>query len=118
MVRRILNHTMKYDKENRVMTCYIGNNDPHEWLTSSEGKAMVMPVLTKGCEELVDSNKDEKKVLRVESIVRRTHTAHDFWVRKKDIGDTLEKIMDWALDTEEYEICARIKKIEDKLQEF
>ena len=21
---------------------------------------------------------------------------HDFWVRKKDIGDTLEKIMDWT----------------------
>ena len=29
---------MKYDKEHRVMTCYIGNNEPHEWLTSSEGK--------------------------------------------------------------------------------
>ena len=29
--------------------------------------------------------------------------------------ETLGKIMDWALENEEYEICARVKKIEDNL---
>ena len=39
----------------------------------------------------------------------------NFYVKRDDLSDTLDKIMEWALEEEEYEICARVKKVEEKL---
>ena len=96
-----------------VRTCYIGNQDPYEWLLSEDGKATVMPELLIGCEEILYTDVNEVRCVRIESFVRRKHNAFDFNVRKKDVADTLEKIMEWGLQEEEYLICERVKNLQE-----
>lgn len=104
-----------------VRTCFIGNKDPYEWLLTEDGKATVMPELLIGCEEILYKDVDEVRCVRIESFVRRKHNAFDFNVRKKDVADTLEKIMEWGLQEEEYLICERVKNLQeyiDKKNQF
>ena len=56
-------------------------------------------------------------VLRIESFVRYIHKAYDFYVKREEITDTLDKIMEWGLEEEQYEICGRVKKILDSIKE-
>ena len=102
-------------KSKKALTCFIGGADIQEWVQSEEGKSTMMPLLIKGCEEVIDENLDEHMVLRIESFVRYIHKAYDFYVRRDEIEDTLDKIMEWALEQEQYEICGRVKKILDIL---
>jgi len=104
---------MTEDKE--ILTIYLGKTDIYEW-TIGEGKAILMPELLIGCEEVLYNDKDEVKCARVEVIVRGISKAFDFNVQRENITDTLEKILEWALIQEEYEICERVKNLNEFLQ--
>jgi hypothetical protein len=52
---------------------------------------------------------------RIEFSLRGNPKAYDFVVKKDGIEDTLSKIMGWAIDEEEYEMCSKIKKVQDAL---
>ena len=43
--------------------------------------------------------------------------AFDFFVTFNAVDDTLNKIMKWALQEEEYEMCSKIKKLQEKINE-
>lgn len=102
------------DEPKKIFTVHIGKNDIYEW-TIGIGKETLMPELLVGCEELLYNDLEEVKCLRVESIIRGNQKAFDFSVKKDGVGDTLEKIMGWALETENYEICQRVKELNDYL---
>ena len=44
--------------------------------------------------------------------------AFDFYVKKDEINDTLEKLMEWALENENYETCSKIKVLESKVEKL
>lgn len=98
------------DESKKILTVHIGKNDIYEW-TMDTGKEILMPELLVGCEELLYNNLDEVLCLRVESVIRGKTKAFDFSVKKDGVLDTLGKIMEWALETEEYEICIRIQNL-------
>lgn len=104
---------MTEDKE--ILTIYLGKTDIYEW-TIGEGKTILMPELLVGCEEVLYNDKDEVKCARVEVIVRGISKAFDFNVQRENITDTLEKILEWALIQEEYEICERVKNLNQFLE--
>jgi hypothetical protein len=104
------------DEPKKILTIYIGNSDIYEWATD-KGKSILMPELLVGCEELLYNELDEVKCLRVESFVRGAHIAFDFSVKRDGCEDTLTKIMDWALEVEEYDYCQRVKNLFDYLEE-
>jgi hypothetical protein len=39
--------------------------------------------------------------------------AYDFSIYKDGYDETLEKIMEWALETEEYEMCQRVTELKN-----
>lgn len=88
-------------------TVYIGKDDIQEWL-KGEGKHTLMPELLVGYEKLQVYELDEVHVLRVEAIVRGEPKAFDFYSRIEEKDDSLQKIYDWAIQWEEYEMCERI----------
>jgi hypothetical protein len=92
-------------------TVYIGNDDIQEWL-KGEGKHTLMPELLVGYEKLQGyddyDSVDEVHVLRVEAIVRGKQKAFDFYSRIEEKDDSLQKIYEWAIEWEEYEMCERI----------
>jgi hypothetical protein len=101
----------------RVKTIYIGDKDIYTW-TMNEGKSIMMPILFESSKKLIKEDLDELKCLRVEAVIRGETKAFDFFVKRKEISDTLSKIMDWALYEEEYEMCNEIKKLQHKLEYF
>jgi len=103
-------------EEKKIRTIYIGNTDIYEW-TMNEGKEYLMPELLIGCEELLYNDLDEVKCVRVEAIIRKEKKAFDFNVLRKNIGDTLDKILEWSLNEEEYEMCERVKNLNEYLEE-
>ena len=104
------------DIEN-VLVAYIGDQDPQIWL-QNEGKIVLMPVLLKTAQEVVYDNLEEKQAARIEAQVRGKMRALDFWVRFDGIEDTLEKIMEWALEEEKYEMCKDIKYLQDYVKDL
>ena len=100
--------------DKKVFTAHIGETDVHEW-TQGVGKQILMPVLFKVVQELIDSDEDEMTAARIEFSLRGNPKAYDFVVKKDGIEDTLSKIMGWAIDEEEYEMCSEIKQVQDNL---
>ena len=102
-------------EEEKVFTAYIGEKDPQEWL-QGVGKAIIMPILLKVSEEVIEESLEEKHAARVEAQIRGKMKAFDFFVRMEGIEDTLDKVMGWALEEEEYELCGKIKGLQERLQ--
>ena len=101
--------------DKKVFTAHIGETDVQEW-TQGIGKHILMPVLFKVVQELLDSDEDEMIAARIEFSLRGNPKAYDFLVKKDGIDDTLSKIMGWAIEEEEYEMCSKIKKVQDYLE--
>ena len=100
------------DEPKKILTVYIASNDIFEWATNT-GKSILMPELLVGCEELLYNDLLQVKCLRVESFVRGEHKAFDFSITRDGYEDTLTKIMEWALENEEYEICSRVHNLQN-----
>jgi len=104
------------DKET-VFTAYIGETDVFEW-TQGIGKHILMPILLKVCEQVIYNDLEEKTAARIEFLLRGKPKSYDFLVKFDGIEDTLEKIMSWALEEEEYEMCRDIKHLQEYVYEF
>lgn len=103
------------DEPKKILTVHIGKIDIFEW-TMGTGKDILMPELLVGCEELLYNDLDEVRCLRVEAEIRGKQKAFDFSVKAEGVHDTLEKIMQWALENEEYETCSRVRDLIEFLE--
>ena len=97
-----------------VLHIYIGDDDIHIW-TQGIGKITLMPAMFECCKTMISENIDKLQFARVEAIIRGNKKAFDFFVELDGIWDTLEKLMEWALEEEKYEMCSEIKKLEVEL---
>lgn len=101
----------------RIKTVHIGKKDIYEW-TMGEGKDIIFPLLFEASKKVILEKKKKLKVLRVETEIRGNQQAFDFWVNFSEIEDTLSKILEWALEVENYEMCNEIKKLQNKIETF
>ena len=99
-------------EEERVFTVHIGETDIFEW-TQGIGKAILMPILLKVCEEVIYDNLEEKTAAKIQFSLKGKPKIYDFVVKFDGIEDTLDKIMGWALDEEEYKMCQSVKYLQD-----
>ena len=81
-----------------------------------ENPQTIWPELITASEELLYTKQDEVLAFQVENRVNKRRGLFDLFVRKKDVHDTLSKALTWAEDEEEYELCQRIKNLEDYLE--
>jgi hypothetical protein len=103
-------------KQDTVLHVYIGDDDIQVW-TQGIGKETLMPVMFEGCKTLLSENLDKLQFARVEANIRGNKKAFDFFVEMEGVWDTLEKLMDWAIEEERYEMCSEIKKLEKQLED-
>lgn len=85
------------------------------WITTDVGKALVFPELLIGCEELLYNNLDKVFCMKVITQETRNLEPIDFIVRKTGIRKTLSKILNWALEIENYEMAVRVRNLNDVL---
>ena len=111
---------MTKHKEDLVLHIYIGNDDIQEW-TQGIGKHTLMPAMFECCKTIVKEELEKLQFARVECSIRSKKRAFDFFVELAGISDTIDRLMEWALEEEKYEMCSEIKKLEErisKMEEF
>jgi hypothetical protein len=101
-------------KIKEVLHIYIGEVDIQEW-TQGDGKDVLMPQMFESVKEMLSSGKTKIQFARVECSIRNKKRAFDFFVHYDEVWDSLEKLMEWALEEEKYEMCSEIRKMEEKL---
>ena len=101
------------DEPKRGTKIYIGDQDIYLWM--NENPQTIWPELVTAAEELLYNNENEVLALQVENRINNKRGIFDLFVRKQEVNDTLSKAMVWAIDEEEYELCTRIKNLEDFL---
>ena len=103
-------------KQDTILHVYIGDDDIQVW-TQGIGKETLMPVMFECCKTIISENIDKLQFARVEATIRGNKKAFDFFVEMEGVWDTLEKLMDWAIEEERYEMCSEIKKLEKQLED-
>ena len=101
------------DEPRRGTKIYIGDQDIYLWMHGNP--QTIWPELVTAAEELLYNDEDEVLALQVENRVKNKRGLFDLFVRKTEVDDTLSKAMVWAEEEEEYELCQRIKNLEDFL---
>ena len=101
------------DEPKRGTKVFIGDQDIYLWMHGNP--QTIWPELVTAAEELLYNDEDEVLALQVENRVKNKRGLFDLFVRKTEVDDTLSKSMVWAEEEEEYELCQRIKNLEDFL---
>ncbi len=101
-------------KKETIFTVHIGETDIQEW-TQGIGKGILMPILLEVCGEVIYSDIKEKIAARVNFSLKGKPKIYDFVVKKNGIWDTLNKIMNWTLEEEKYEMSQKVKVLQDYL---
>ena len=106
------NHKFKVEKFGDILTVYLGDEPVDEWIRGI-GKTVIMPELLKACESIAYGKSNTKLCAVIISEVNFKSYNYHLSVKRKSMGDTLNKIMEWALENEEYKMCARVKKLQE-----
>lgn len=101
--------------QERLNEIYIGDKDPYTWVTY-DGKETLMGVLYSTILSVIEEELDEKVAARIYYNINNRKKSMDFIVNRDGIQDTIDKVFEWALDNEEYEWCAELKVIKERLQ--
>ena len=104
----------KVEKFGDILTVYLGDSPVDEWIRGV-GKSIMMPELLHACECIISSTSNTKLCAVIISEVNFKSYNYHISVKRKSMGDTLDKIMNWSLEHEEYKMCARVKKIQELL---
>lgn len=94
------------------ITIFIGENDLHEWV-QNEGKSVLMPQLFSALKNLYEEDLEKQLAARVKCKINKRDHTFDFIVNKENSDDTIDKIMEWALEEEEYELCSEIQQFQE-----
>lgn len=101
---------------------HIKENTPiDEW--AEENKSQIMDALYENVFEFVESEEEDRVVLQlisgnvVRGRLRRENVGLniDFIIAKEDISQTIDKLMEHLVEAEEYEKCAELLKLKNKI---
>ena len=101
------------DEPRRGTKIYIGDQDIYLWMHGNP--QTIWPELVTAAEELLYNDEDEVLALQIENRIKNKKNLFDLFVTKSEVNDTLSKAMAWAEEEEEYELCQRVKNLEDFL---
>jgi hypothetical protein len=95
------------DEERQVMELNIPSSEVESFM--KDNRALMVAETLSASEELIYKDLDIIEVIRINIIQPRGRTVLDCKLKKTDVLDGVEKLMEWALENEEYEMCHRIK---------
>ena len=93
----------------------------NEW--ANDNKSTIMNAIYDNVFDFIASNEEDRIVLRIISgpkVVRKPQSINDlpmnvdFVISKEDINETLQKLLEHYIETEEYEKCAEIHKLQNQ----
>lgn len=78
-----------------------------------DNRALMVAETLSASEELIYKDLDIIEVIRINIIQPRGKTILDCKLKKGDVIDGVGKLLEWALEYEEYEMCHRIKLLNE-----
>ena len=101
------------EEERRVLELNVESFSIEEFMESHRG-LMVAEVLS-ATEELIYKDLERVEVIRINVKMPRGKTVLKCSLDKEEGIDGLDRLLEWALEKEEYEMCHRIKLMKDYL---
>lgn len=101
------------EEERRVLELNVESFNIEEFMESHRG-LMVAEVLS-ATEELIYKDLERVEVIRINVKMPRGKTVLKCSLDKEEGIDGLDRLLEWALEKEEYEMCHRIKLMKDYL---
>lgn len=96
------------------MNIDITGQNPADWFLY-EGKEIMMTELLNGTELLLSEDIESVTCLTVTMEALGKPYTIDIILDYDMIEGVLKKIMDWCIDTERYEECIRVKRLQDMM---
>jgi hypothetical protein len=96
--------------QNNMLYVYIGEDDIIDW-TMIIGKDVMIPEILNSAESLLYNELDTYKCATVFANVGDAVISIEFSVKPTDVESTLDKILEWSIENEEYEMCTRVEKL-------
>lgn len=87
----------------------VGNQSVKAWL--KEHRYVIYSEIVRYCEKLLNSDVESIQSILVSNISDNVV----FLIERKNVGLALEKAMDYFMDIEEYEKCAKIRDLQQML---
>lgn len=98
-----------------ILTIELPANTPFKKWSDGVGKSTIFTELLIGCEELLYNDLDKVYCFTIIPNGRRDNI--DFVVRRGGIENTLNKIMSWGIENEQYLMCSRVKELQSFIHE-
>ena len=102
------------EEERRVLELNVESFNIEEFMEANRG-LMVAEVLS-ATEELIYKDLERVEVIRINVKMPRGKTVLKCSLDKEEGIDGLDRLLEWALEKEEYEMCHRIKLMKDYLE--
>ena len=77
----------------------------------------IMEAMITACEEIVLDELEESHVINVDVITPVGHMLQVFKIYRDDIPSGLDKVMEKCINLEAYELCKRVKDIQEYIDE-
>jgi len=95
------------EEERQVLELNIPSGEIESFMR--DNRALMVAETLSASEELIYKDLDTIEVIRINILQPRGKTVLDCKLKREDVTDGVEKLMEWALENEEYEMCHRIK---------
>jgi len=103
---------MEGDRE--ILEFKVDAENLRNWMEVN--KPMLMGEIVSASEELLYKELDELEAFKIVVKEKLGRTVLNTKVRKQDVIEAISKIMDWAIEEEEYELAHRIKLLNKYLE--
>ena len=100
---------MEGDRE--ILEIKVDAENLRNWMEVN--KPMLMGEIVSASEELLYKELDELEAFKIVVKEKLGRTVLNTKVRKEDLIESLDAMMDWAVETEEYELAHRIKLLKE-----
>ena len=85
---------------------------PTDWITGEVGRAKLNTSIIKAAKKLFDEGALIYPVLKLNFTQEKISVIID--IKRDKVENALTKVMSWAIETEQYEICQEVKTLADE----
>lgn len=85
---------------------------PTDWIAGEVGKAKLNTSIIKAAKKLFDEGALIYPVLKLNFTQEKISVIID--IKRDKVENALTKVMSWAIETEQYEICQEVKTLADE----
>lgn len=102
-------------EEREILTLEADFDSYEDWV--DENRITIMTEMVKACEEVILDELEQAHVVNVKVVTPVGWMMQVFKVYREDIPSGLQKVMDYCIEEEAYELAAKVKEMQDYIED-